>query len=137
MSDKNKAGRKSNAEAKDLQSMIDKSEWEVRKFGATCCNDLAALYAMQRNMAFGIGTIGKNCSASNRKTSIDQMIERGESFAHGTNELLATKPVEEDAYIEEVVEAETKKVGNGGDVVLSYAEKVALHRKKQAEEKAE
>ena len=35
---------------------------------------------------------------------------------------------------EEVVEVESKQVSNGG-VVLSYAEKLALHKKKQAEKK--
>ena len=78
MAEIKKAGRKANAEAKDLQSLISKAEWEVRRNDATCCNDLPKLYAMQRDLAFGIGALGKGASVTNRKGAIDAMIKRGE-----------------------------------------------------------
>ena len=48
------AGRKKDANAKDLQSIITKAEWEMRKNDSQCANDLAKLYSLQREIAFGV-----------------------------------------------------------------------------------
>jgi len=134
MSDKNKAGRKSNAEAKDLQSLIAKAEWEMRRNDAACCNDLPTLYKLQRDIALGLNELGKAASITNRKSAIENMIVRGEAYATKEAPLLNVREDEEPSTEEEVVETETKQVGNG-EPVLSFADKVALHKKKQAEKK--
>lgn len=130
------AGRKKNAEAKDLQSIITKSEWEMRKNDAQCANELPRLYELQREIAYGIGDLGKKASVTNRKSAIENMIVRGESYATGEAPLLNEDKTPEGRSAEEEIVAETKQVANGG-VVLSYAEKLALHKQKQAEKKAQ
>lgn len=126
------AGRKSNAEAKDLQSLITKSEWEMRKNDALCCNDLAKLYALQREIAFGVGALGKQASVTNRKSAIENMIVRGEAYATGEAPLLNIQ--EGEPQPEEEFVTETKQVSNG-EPVMSFADKKKAWQDKQADKK--
>ena len=130
------AGRRPNAEAKDLQSLISKAEWEMLKYDATCCNDLKALYDLQRDLAFGTGELGKNASVTNRKTAISEMISRGESYALGEAPMLHMEKDEdlEDAISDNAKE-EARQVANGSPV-MSFEQKREQFMKLQAEKKA-
>ena len=128
----NPSGRPSNAKGSDLDSMKSRSLHEIAKFDAKMVNKLPQLYAMLEDIAFGTGTLGKEASITNRKSSIETLIGRGELYAKGEGMAQeAMVPVDEgEGIVEEVLE--TKKVSNG-DPVLSFADKVALHKKRQAE----
>ena len=63
------------------------------------------------------------------------MIVRGEAYATKEAPLLNMREEDEPITEEEVVETELKSVSNG-QPVLSFADKVALHKQKQAEKKA-
>ncbi len=135
MTQKSNAGRKPNASAKDLNTLIEKAEYEVAKFDAECCNKLNDLYAMQMECAYGVGRF-KDASVTNRKSACETLIARGESYAHGTAELLNKG---ESSPTEETVETppEEAKQVSGGDVTpLSFTERKEQWAAAQAKKKA-
>lgn len=128
------AGRKKDANAKDLQSIITKAEWEMRKNDASCANDLSKLYSMQREIAFGVGKLGSQASVTNRKSAIENMIVRGEAYATKEAPLLNVREDDEPEEEEQLVDVGVKEVGNGSPV-MSFSEKKAAWAKLQAEKK--
>lgn len=126
-------GRPENAKFSDLDSLKARSLHEIAKFDAKMVNKLPQLYAMLEEIAFATGRF-KNASVTNRKSSIETLITRGELYAKG--EGAAQEAVNSMEGVDKVVEEdqhiESKKVSNG-EPVLSYAEKVAEFKKKQAD----
>jgi hypothetical protein len=131
MTQKNNAGRKANATAKDLNTLIEKAEYEMKKCHAQNINDLPELYDLRRQIAMGYGPLGKAASITNRKSAIDSCIEMAEKYAIGDAELLNKG---EKAPSEETPEPTEVKQVSGGDVVDdSFAAKKAAWAKKKAE----
>ena len=127
-------GRPENAKFSDLDSLKVRSLHEIAKFDAKMVNKLPQLYSLLEEIAFGTGKLGKQASVTNRKSSIETLIIRGELYAKGEGAAQeAVNSMEgEDKVVEEEQPAESKQVSNG-EPVLSYADKVAQFKKKQAE----
>ena len=127
------AGRPSNAVPTDLESLKTRSLHEIAKFDAKMVNKLPKLYSMLEDIAFGTGELGKQASITNRKSSIETLIVRGELYAKG--EGMAQEAYlsldGEDGQVEETT-VETKLVSNG-EPALSFAEKKALWDAKKAD----
>ncbi len=74
---KSNAGRKANANAKDILTLVEKAHYEILKADAVLVNDLPELLELRRSIALGYGALGKAASITNRKSAIDSCIERG------------------------------------------------------------
>jgi len=116
------AGRPESA-GMSADSIKNKINHELTKANRNAANNLGKYFAVLESYAMGKG------SDTNTVSSCKFFIEMAQTYIE---EQAAIQ--EEDADMEEVVETETKSVSNG-EPVLSFADKVALHKKKQAEKK--
>ena len=121
------AGRPANA-GMSVDTIVDKIEWEFTKASKNSANNLGKYFAVLEEYALGV-----KGSETNQVSSCKLFIKMAEDYLKENGEGAENS---EDTLQEEVAEAETKQVGNG-EPVLSFADKVALHKKKQAEKKAE
>lgn len=118
-----KAGRPENA-GMAAETIKNKIEWELSKAHKNAANNLGKYFSQLDEYAMGKGSDQNTVSACNFfiKMAQDYIKENPEDLE------------EIEQNIEEV--QETKKVANG-ETVLSYADKVALHKQRQAEKKAQ
>ena len=116
----NNAGRPAHA-GMSSDSIKNKIQHELTKASRNSANNLGKYFAKLEEYALGAG------SDTNTISSCKFFIEMAQNY-------LEEQVEEGDVEQEEVLE--TKKVANGGEV-LSYADKVALHKKKQSDKKAQ
>lgn len=88
-------GRPALARAGDVQSIIDKIEWEKSKADAKWANSLEDYYKMLEEIAMGTGRF-KGASTTNRKSAIETIIKRSEDYLKEDKASGETASVEED-----------------------------------------
>ena len=99
-------GKPKSAKAGNLESCIEKAEWEKSKFEADLVNNLDKYYTMYHDLAMGTGDF-KKASITNRKGALEGLIARAESY---TEEIVVEKE-------SEVPDQDTKATGTHGQLI--------------------